>query len=151
MNAISVLAAEHEAMALLVRDLESDSSDAMQQRHVMRRLATLIETHTMIEEELFYPVFRSARAEPNDDIMYFEAIEEHRALTELILPDLLRAAPGSTVLLGRLKALREHLEHHFAEEEEELFPRVQALLGDAALLELGAQLIRRRREIERAG
>jgi hemerythrin superfamily protein len=150
MNAISILAADHEAMALLVRDLERDG-DAMQQRHVMRRLATLIETHSLIEEEIFYPAFRAASIDPGDDIMYFEAVEEHRALTDLILPDLMRAAPGSTVFLGRLKALREHLEHHFAEEEEELFPRAQTLLADTVLDALGARMIRRRREIERAG
>ena len=53
--------------------------------------------------------------------MNFEALEEHRAVDELVLPDLKNTDPASHQFSGRAKVLRELVEHHADEEEEEMF------------------------------
>ncbi|HVV97834.1 MAG TPA: hemerythrin domain-containing protein [Rhodanobacteraceae bacterium] len=148
MHAIVLLAAEHELMALLIRDLQRDrTADEMTKRYALRRLAALIGSHSTIEEEILYAAFRKTATTPEDQILYYEALAEHRSLTELMLPDLMRTPLASPAFPGRLKALQEQLEHHFAEEEEEIFPRIKELVGDRQLEEMGVSMARRRAEI----
>ncbi|MEO7324099.1 MAG: hypothetical protein ABIW82_04645 [Dokdonella sp.] len=54
--------------------------------------------------------------------MYFEALEEHRAAGELVLPDLIGSDPGSEQFSSRAKVLKELVEHHASEEEKDSFP-----------------------------
>jgi hypothetical protein len=148
MHAIVLLAAEHELMALLIRDLQRDrGADEMTKRYALRRLSALIGSHSTIEEEMFYAAFRKAATTPEDEVLYYEALAEHRALTELMLPDLMRTPLAAAAFPGRLKALQEQLEHHFAEEEEEIFPRIRELFDDRQLEDIGARMARRRTEI----
>jgi hemerythrin-like domain-containing protein len=58
----------------------------------------------------------------------------------LVLPDLKETDPGTPEFAGRVKVVKELLEHHIEEEEEEMFPKAQKLLGKAKLEELGAQM-----------
>ena len=41
----------------------------------------------MIEEQIFYPAFKARGNKDDDAKMYFEALDEHRAAGELVLPD----------------------------------------------------------------
>lgn len=67
--------------------------------------------------------------------MYYEAKEEHRTVDALVLPDLLHTQTGTLEFAGRVKVMKELLEHHI--EEEELFPTAKKLLGKDQLDELG--------------
>ncbi|WP_206299972.1 hemerythrin domain-containing protein, partial [Pseudomonas viridiflava] len=92
--------------------------------------------HTHIEEEIFYPAYKKA-GEKEQAKMYFEAIEEHRAVDALVLPHLKGTAPDSVEFSGRAKVLKELLEHHIEEEEESMFKEAKKLLSAAQLKELG--------------
>jgi hypothetical protein len=152
MNAIALLGEEHEVIALLLREIESGSgSDGTHQRYILRRVASLIETHMLIEEEIFYAAFHGAAQDDRDELLFFEALEEHHAIAQVMLPDVMRTGPGAAAFAGRLKALREQLEHHFAEEEEEMFPRMRQLMSDAELEALGQKMAKRRAEIGLVG
>ncbi|SFQ76741.1 hypothetical protein SAMN05216578_103214 [Halopseudomonas formosensis] len=72
--------------------------------------------------------------------MYHEAKQEHRAVDSLVLPDLLNTDPGSLEFAGRIKVLKELVEHHIEEEEEEMFKDAQELLSAEQLEELGEQM-----------
>ncbi len=48
--------------------------------------------------------------------------------------------PGTPEFAGRVKAVKELLEHHIEEEETEMFPQAKKLLGKAKLDELGAEM-----------
>jgi hypothetical protein len=83
----------------------------------------------------------------DDDKMYFEALEEHRAAGDLVLPDLLRTEPSSDEFSGRAKVLKELVEHHAGEEEKEMFPRARKLLDKAELAELGERMRARKKQL----
>lgn len=85
----------------------------------------------------------------DDDKMYFEALEEHRAAGDMVLPDLLKTAPTSEKFSGRAKVLKELVEHHADEEEKEMFPRARRLLSKAELTELGQRMDERKKELLR--
>jgi hypothetical protein len=79
--------------------------------------------------------------------MFFEALEEHRAAGDLVLPDLLKTDVGSDQFSGRAKVLKELVEHHADEEEKEMFTRAQALMDKAQLQELGERMAARKAEL----
>ncbi|MNE70463.1 Hemerythrin HHE cation binding domain protein [compost metagenome] len=69
--------------------------------------------------------------------MYYEAKEEHRTVDSLVLPDLLHTETGTLEFAGRVKVMKELLEHHIEEEEAELFPTAKKLLDKDELEQLG--------------
>jgi hemerythrin superfamily protein len=73
--------------------------------------------------------------------MYYEAKEEHRTVDALVLPDLKATDPTSPEFAGRVKVIKELLEHHIEEEETDMFPKAKKLLGKAKLEELGEQML----------
>jgi hemerythrin-like domain-containing protein len=133
----------------LVRDLleqleKSTPRGAKTRAELLSRIATEPEVHTTIEEEIFYPAFKAAGRKGDDDKLYFEALEEHRAAGDLVLPDLLATDPASDCFGGRAKVLKELIEHHAREEEKDMFPRARTLLSAEQLQLLGERMRERK-------
>ncbi len=103
--------------------------------------------HTAIEEDIFYPAIRESGGK-EELKMYYEAKEEHRTVDSLVLPDLKRTRPDTVQFAGRVKVLKELLEHHIEEEEGELFPRARQLLDAAALKQLGQAMQQHKKELK---
>jgi hemerythrin-like domain-containing protein len=131
------------AIDLLTQDLSqlSESTDRALKKRVdlLAKLEMEITIHTQLEEEILYPAFKEAGGK-EQDVMYYEAKEEHRTVDALVLPDLKQTDPGTPEFSGRVKVVKELLEHHIEEEEEEMFPQALELLGKDKLDELGAQM-----------
>jgi hemerythrin superfamily protein len=150
MDAISLLTEDHRKVRKLLDDLSKTTNRAAKKRaDLLAKIAAELEAHTAIEEEIFYPAFKEAGQKSDDDKMFFEAMEEHRAAGELVLPDLLKTDVGSEQFGGRAKVLKELVEHHADEEEKQMFPRARKLLGKPALQDLGAELEARKKELLR--
>ena len=150
MDAISLLTEDHRKVRKLLDELGKTTHRAAKKRaDLLAKIAAELEAHTTIEEEIFYPAFREAGQKSEDDKMYFEALEEHRAAGDLVLPDLLKTDVGSEQFSGRAKVLKELVEHHADEEEKQMFPRARKLLGKQALAELRESLAARKKELLR--
>lgn len=140
MNAIDLLKADHERVKTLLTQLSESTERGVKKRtELLARLEMKITLHTQLEEEILYPAFRKAGGK-EQEVMYHEAKEEHRTVDALVLPDLKQTEPSSTEFSGRVKVLKELLEHHIEEEESEMFPQAKKLLGKATLEELGAEM-----------
>ena len=150
-DAIQLLKQDHKVLKRLLGELVDTTSRATSKRpELLAEVGQLLRAHTKVEEEIFYPAFRAAAEESDDERMFHEALEEHRAVELLVLPDLERTDPGSTEFGGRVKVLKELVLHHAEEEEDELFPRARELLGRDALKELGQRMEHRKQELEGA-
>lgn len=148
LDAISLLKDDHTLMRSLLGELEATTARAIKKRTtLLRKIEANLTTHTTVEEEIFYPAFREAGEKSDDEKMYFEALEEHRAAGELVLPDLLGTDPSSEKFSGRAKVLKELVEHHADEEEKDMFPRAKKLLTRTELGELGERMAARRKEL----
>ena len=148
MDAITLLKNDHAEVRELLGELAETTTRAVKKRkELVEDIAAKLKAHTTIEEEIFYPAFRKAGEKGDDDKMYFEALEEHRAAGDLVLPDLLKTDPASERFSGRAKVLKELVEHHADEEEKEMFPRAKKLLSKDELAELGARLEARKEEL----
>ncbi len=140
MNAVELLKADHERVKAILSQLAESTERAVRKRvDLLAKLEMEITIHTKLEEEILYPAFKEAGGK-EQDIMYYEAKEEHRTVDALVLPDLKNTEPGTPEFSGRVKVVKELLEHHIEEEETEMFPQANKLLGKARLDELGAQM-----------
>lgn len=148
MNAIQLLKDDHKKVRRLLAELEKTTPRGVKTRtELLEKIATEVRVHAKIEEEIFYPAFKAAAQKGDDNKMYFEAQEEHRASGELVLPDLERTDPASECFGGRAKVLKELIEHHAAEEEKDMFPRARELLGAEQLKLLGERMAIRKQEL----
>lgn len=148
MDAISLLKDDHQKVRKLLKELDDTTNRAEKTRpELLASIAMELRVHSAIEEEIFYPAFKAAGDKADDGKMYFEALEEHRAAGELVLPDLLETDVTSDQFSGRAKVLRELIEHHAGEEEKEMFPRARELLSKEDLVALGDQMLQRKTEL----
>lgn len=131
MNAIDLLKKQHRGIesalkAVLEAPLE-------QRAKLFEKVADVLMSHVLIEEQHFYPAVTAQRTE--DTLL--ESLEEHLSLKRLIA-DLLDLQPDHEQFTPKLHVLKEQAEHHHEEEEKKLFPGVKKLLSADQLEELGS-------------
>jgi hemerythrin-like domain-containing protein len=147
-DAIQLLKDDHAKVKDLLSKLTETGEDASAGRQdILKEIQAELQAHTAIEEEIFYPAFKEAGAEQEDAKLFYEAKEEHRAVDELVLPDLSATDADSVEFAGRAKVLKDLIEHHAEEEEQEMFPRARELLSEEELLELGSEMEERKEEL----
>jgi hemerythrin superfamily protein len=92
---------------------------------VARRIARELTIHATVEEELVYPMV----ATKVDQSLANEARAEHDEAKRLI-KRIEAADEGDEELASVVGELRKSVEHHVAEEEAELFPRLGSTMGE---------------------
>jgi len=130
MDAIELLTTQHAEVEALFEKLEQESDEGSR-RELVGRLVDRLTMHTTLEEEIFYPALGAL---PGGASMAAHARDEHRNVKQLLEglrdPHLERDACRE-----RLNELRRTVEHHVAEEEQDMMPRARSL-GAAALRDL---------------
>ncbi len=146
-DAIQMLTEDHDKVRKLLSQLTDTGESAERQREDL--LATIekeLKVHTKLEEEIFYPAFKESGGKEQNR-MYFEAMEEHRAVEELVMPDLKKTDLSGTQFSGRAKVLKELIEHHAKEEEDEMFSKAREALSADQLQQLGERMAARKDEL----
>ena len=148
MNAIELLKKDHETVKDLRSKLEETTERAVQTRKkLLLKIEQELKIHTELEEQIFYPAFRQAGSK-DEAVLAVEAKEEHRAVEALVLPDIKETPPSTVEFAGRVKVLKELLEHHIEEEEGDMFPQAAKLLGKQRLGELGEEMDTLRKSLQ---
>jgi hemerythrin-like domain-containing protein len=142
MKATDLLVQQHKKAKTLFKKLENGRGDASA---LLTELANDLAAHMAIEHELFYPAVIQL-----DEHMVEESFEEH-SLGELALKRLLGTDPSDPGFRAKVTAVRELIEHHADEEEEELFPKVEKAIDDDVLKQLGKEMKARFTEAQEAG
>lgn len=150
MNAIELLTNDHQKVKKLLEDISNTTERAVKKRaDLLKKIALELQVHTTLEEEIFYPAFKKAGSREELQ-MFHEAREEHRAVESLVLPDLLKTDPGTVEFAGRVKVMKELLEHHIEEEEQEMFKNAKQLMSAQELTELGKQMAEQKAKLMKA-
>src|SRR5215213_10199607 len=134
MDAFNLLKADHQKVAELFDQLEA--ADGKEKLQVFEQIKMELELHAHIEEKIFYPALEKPR-ETHD--LTLEAYEEHDVVKKL-LRQLSRAKSANDEWEAQAKVLRENVEHHVEEEENELFPKAESALGEERIEALGEQM-----------
>jgi hypothetical protein len=137
MNAIELLKNDHDKVESIFEKLEPTTERAVKTREeLFTQLKQELDVHSHIEETIFYPAIKDAAA--THDIT-LEGYEEHHVVK--ILLDELAALPVDTEQwTAKLKVLKENVEHHVEEEEDEMFVSARKVLSKDEIEELGARM-----------
>ncbi len=149
-NAIDLLKADHDTVRSLLEKLSATSERGVKKRQeLLAKIAEELKIHTKLEEEIFYPAFKEADSKEHDK-MFYEAKEEHRAVERLVLPDLKKTDPSGVRFSGRIKVLKELIEHHAQEEEQEMFAKAKESMSSKQLQELGERMKKRKAQLKKS-
>lgn len=141
MKATELLKKQHrEVEGLFAKVLKTD--DAKDRKKLATEITSKLEGHTTIEEEIFYPAYREASNTQKGEDLVLEAYEEHHVV-KLVLAELPKMNASAKNFKAKMTVLKELIEHHVEEEEEEMFPDAEKKLGKERLEVLGEEMDKR--------
>lgn len=108
-------------------------------RKLLDTIATKLREHMLIEEQVFYPAVEAEVTTKKMQEMVPEAYEEHHVV-QLVLHELPQLDPGDERFEAKMTVLKELIEHHVEEEEQEMFPAAEKRLGSERLTALAEQM-----------
>lgn len=137
MNATELLKQDHREVDSLIAELEGASGDtAGSYTATFTKLKTALTLHADAEEHIFYPAME--QFEETEDLTE-EAYAEHDEVKQL-LEDMTGLNPGDEDFQTLLAQLKDSVQHHVEEEESEMFPKAEELLGDETLETMGDEI-----------
>lgn len=139
MNAspFKLLKEDHKRVAKLFKEIESAGERAIKtKQNLFDELRTELTQHMELEETEVYPVLEE---QDKTKDMALEGIEEH-AVCKRLIEEIGAEEAGSEVWEAKIKVLKENVEHHVDEEEEEMFPDAEKALPKEILEALGAAI-----------
>jgi hypothetical protein len=140
LDARKLLETQHREVDALFEQLEAALRG--DKRAVLVELASNLVAHSAIEKEILYPALRK-----DQDEGILEAFEEH-ALVEHCLAKALATQPGDESFDAKVTVLKELVEHHVEEEENEILKQAERDLDDEVLADLGERMLARFEEIK---
>lgn len=135
MKATNLLKRQHRQAERLFRQIQRSKGDG-ERAELVNELATALSAHMAIEEQIFYPAAQqvlSGKKALMGETAYLEHMNAKTALQNVL-------GEGPMSFEARLKVLKELVEHHVKEEEEQLFPEIESLVDDKQMKAIGAQM-----------
>lgn len=137
MDPFELLKKDHKKVSGLLKQLEkTEESEASTREELFGKLKNELETHTKIEETIFYPALEDH--EETKDIT-LEAYEEHNVVKTL-LQELEETSKDDETWGAKFSVLKENVEHHVEEEEGEMFSKVKEALNKNEIESLGDRI-----------
>ena len=125
-----LLTDDHDEVKGLLEKMEDTSDGAVKTREkLLVQLKEALVPHMKAEEKAFYPALMKKKEVKKETL---EALEEHH-LAETVLRQLEDVSAGDDVWGAKLAVLKELVEHHIEEEEDELFEMAEEALGEDQL------------------
>jgi hemerythrin superfamily protein len=142
-DAIALLKADHRQVEEWFEQFEKARDDD-RKLTLATKICNALKVHTAIEEEIFYPAFLGAT---EDKDMHHEAEVEHAGAKNLIA-QIEASGPDDDYYDAKVKVLSEMIKHHVKEEEQPGGMFAEARDSDMDLKALGAELAKRKAELE---
>jgi hemerythrin superfamily protein len=127
MNLYELLHRDHAKVDSLFGELEkSGESDDSRREQLFSSLYRELDVHTQAEEKFFYS---RLKGEEETRELVLESLDEHKDVIKR-LHELDAMDKGGDEFIGGLRDLKDIVQHHFSEEENELFPRARKALEE---------------------
>lgn len=134
MNILDLIKTDHRKVESLFAEI--DKSDAPHKLQTLfNQLYKELSIHTEAEELTLYPALREY--EDTDDLLE-EAEEEHTEAKEL-LEEIKSLNPSSSEFKERISELKNAVQHHVQEEENNIFSVVRECMDKSELNQLGTE------------
>ena len=143
MDALQLLKQDHEEVKGLLEKLDSTTERGVKTREeLFTKVSRELEVHEAIEEEIFYPALKE---HPKAKELVLEAYEEHHVVDNVMAE--IRELPYDDEAWGaKLTVMKENVEHHIEEEEQEMLPDAKKKLGKETEA-LGEQMEQRKQQL----
>ena len=142
----ALLKQDHEDVLDLVRRL-ADEDSAARRRALFRSLKPLLTAHARAEERAVYTELVKARSKRDAKDLGNEGYVEH-SLVDILLERMSKTAlAGSDAWKAHATVLKELLEHHIEEEEDEIFAALGKEFSDAQRAAMADAFVRDKRAI----
>ena len=145
-NAVELIKRDHQTVEQLFREYEQAGDRAVKtKQRLVEEITRELEVHAAIEEEILYPALEAKARKEGQELVH-EAVEEHH-LVKILLGELGGLDPDDEAFDAKVQVLMENVRHHVEEEESELLPQAEELLGGEELERLGDRLAARKRQL----
>jgi hemerythrin superfamily protein len=146
-DAVALIKADHRKVEQLFREFEEAGDRAYKtKRQLVEQIIKELEIHATIEEETYYPAVE-AKARNDGKELIAEAIEEHHVV-KVLLGELATMSAEDEAFDAKVTVLMENVRHHVEEEEEELLPQSEEILGEQELTRLGGEMAARKQQLD---
>ena len=125
-DAIAMLKADHQRVKDLFAHYEA-ADNVETKRTLAEQVFVELETHTQLEETVFYPTVNEETDE--GPALVKESLSDHETVKNLI-QQLRSMAQDTDEFDATFQELIQNVEHHVEEEEAEMFPLAEQALAD---------------------
>lgn len=140
MDIYTKLKREHEVQKELARKIMQTSGDSPERRELFAEFYLEAESHAAAEEQTFYAALIE---QPDGQPKARHSVHEHKKAADLLC-ELKEMDMSSGGWIQKFEKLKEELEHHIREEENEVFARARKLLSAATADKLAARFEKRK-------
>ena len=143
MDAITMLKTDHDEMKQLLKRLEETTGrdgDAKTRERLFATIKGELTVHEIIEEEIFYP---ELKGHPKAKDLVLEGYQEHHVV-DLLMGELESLSVEDETWGAKAQVMQENIEHHIAEEEDEMFKVARQVFEADELDALGDRMEQRR-------
>jgi hypothetical protein len=143
MDAISLLKDDHSKLKKLLTELDSTTERGVKTRQeLFAKVKQELTVHEKIEEEIFYPALKE---HPKTKEIVLEAYEEHHVVDTVMAE--IEGVPFDDETWGaKLTVMKENIEHHIEEEENEMFKQARQVFDESELEALGERMAARKEQ-----
>jgi hemerythrin-like domain-containing protein len=147
MDAISLLEEDHKKVKKLLTDLDSTTERGVKTREeLFTKVKQELQVHEAIEEEIFYPALKE-HLKAKDLVL--EAYEEHNVV-DMVMKEIEGVAYDDETWGAKLTVMKENVEHHIGEEEDEMFKQARQVFSTEELADLGERMAARKDDLQAA-
>jgi hemerythrin superfamily protein len=145
-DAVALIKADHREVEKLFHEFEEAGDRAYKtKQQLVSQIIKELEVHATIEEEIYYPAV-DAKAKKDGKELVAEAVEEHHVV-KVLLGELATMSAEDDAFDAKVTVLMENVRHHVEEEEEELLPESEEILGEEELARLGEEMAARKQQL----
>jgi hemerythrin-like domain-containing protein len=137
MDAITLLKDDHDKVKKLLEQVDSTTERGVKTREeLFGKIKQELTIHEAIEEEIFYPALKD---HPKAKELVLEAYEEHHVV-DTVIAEIDQVSYDDETWGAKFTVMKENVEHHIEEEEDEMFKQARQVFGSDELEELGSRM-----------
>ena len=145
MDAFELLEEDHKKVKKLLSEADDTTERGVKTRQeLFARIKQELLVHETIEEELLYPTLKE---HDKTKEVSLEGYEEHHFANE-IMAELEETPVDDDKWAAKFAVLKENIEHHIEEEEDEMFKKARQVLDKEQIDALGERMQQRKKELE---
>ncbi len=134
MDVLELIKADHRQVETLFSEIES-TDNPHKLYECFNQLYNALNVHAEVEEQTFYPAVRDCQ----DAEKLVDAAQEEHDEAEQMLEALASLSPTSAEFKQKIGELKQAIQHHVQEEENEVFSKVRECMSQKEREQLGSE------------